>query len=380
MKSFLFLIALLCPAALLAGTNFTYNLPADGSTIIITPNQMVPLIMTVDNENGGIAGFVPLEYQTQTVISLATCPPEANPCSNYVGSIGPIAPFVLSFAQIYHGAVQTITFNNAPPGFYTIRVTISMQGCPNTTVNCNVPDAFTGSIRFTAHVVSGIGAPANALPHFAVGGGFVTDIFVINSSGEPASFTINFYSDSGAPASLPFNGLGTISILSDTVPPFGTSVYEAGDANAPVQGGWALITADPSLTIQELFRNHSANGKYYEASVPAYPGSLGFRMTFDATTFTPTGDPLYTGFAVANLDPANPATLTCTARDYRGTLIPNALTIPVLNPLGHWADYQFPALTGARGALDCTSNTTVSAIGLRFVGSDEFSSLPIVFK
>jgi hypothetical protein len=38
------------------------------------------------------------------------------------------------------------------------------------------------------------------------------------------------------------------------------------------------------------------------------------------------------------------------------------------------------ALTGARGALDCTSNTTVSAIGLRFVGSDEFSSLPIIFK
>ena len=379
MKSFLFLIALLCPAALLAGTNFTYNLPADGSTIIVTPNQLVPLIMTIENENGGIAGFVrirvpnadrhqPGDLSSGSESLRQLCRLDRADCAVRSRFRSPLS----RSRRNYH--LQ----QRAPRVLHDLGDDIH-AGCPSGNLNCSVPDAYTGSIHFTAHVLSGIGAPANALPHFAVGGGFVTTLFVINSSGEPASFSIKFYSDSGAPASLPFNGLGTISILSDIVPAYGTSVYEAGDANAPVQGGWALITADPSLTIQELFRNHSANGKYYEASVPAYPGSLGFRMSFDATTFTPTGDPVNTGFAVANLDAVNPATLTCIARDYRGTVIPNAVTIPTINP-GALGGLPVSALTGARGALDCTSNTTVSAIGLRFVGSDEFSSLPIVFK
>jgi hypothetical protein len=311
-----------------------------------------------------------------------TCPTEASPCSNYVTSTGAIPPFVLStyYSNQFEIAVTTILFNNAPAGFYTIQVSIVMSGCPTTALNCSTPDNFIGTFQFTARVVSEVGAPANALPHFAVGGKFATDLYAINNSAQPARFTVSFYNDSGSPAPLPFVGMGSISTLTGTVPGFGANFYEASDPSAPVQGGWALIQADPAITIQELFRNHGGNGSYYEAAVPAYPGSSGFRLAFDATTFTPTGDPTYVGFAVANLDAMSPAKVTCTALDDRGNVIPNAITVPQLRPLGHWANYLFPALTGARGTLDCSSNTTVSAIGLRFIGTNAFSSLPIVTK
>ena len=120
------------------------------------------------------------------------------------------------------------------------------------------------------------------------------------------------------------------------------------------------------------------SGAFYEAAVPSTPGSKEFLIPFDATAFSATGQPLVTGFAIANLD-ATGANVTCIARDPNGTVIQNAIAIPALAPLGHWADYRFPALNGQRGTIDCVSNTKVSATALRFLGS-AFSSLPVVTK
>ncbi len=108
------------------------------------------------------------------------------------------------------------------------------------------------------------------------------------------------------------------------------------------------------------------------------------RFLFDATTFAATGEQFYTGFAIANLDASNPATITCTARDNTGAVIPNAFTDatgpPQLAPLGHWAGYLFSALTGIRGTIDCVSTTMMAATALRFIGSNAFSSLPVITK
>jgi hypothetical protein len=119
-------------------------------------------------------------------------------------------------------------------------------------------------------------------------------------------------------------------------------------------------------------------GIFYEAAVPTTPGSTEFLIPFDSTTFAGTGQPLVTGVAIANLGSAT-ATVNCTAYDPNGVVIPNAVTVPALAPLGHWSSYQFPALTGESGTIDCVSNTSVSAVALRFLGS-ALSSLPVVTK
>jgi hypothetical protein len=74
--------------------------------------------------------------------------------------------------------------------------------------------------------------------------------------------------------------------------------------------------------------------------------------------------------------------VSCIARDPQGVTIPNAISVPLLNPHGHWSDYLFPALTGGRGTIDCTANTAISAVAFRFIGttSSIFSSLPVLNK
>lgn len=204
----------------------------------------------------------------------------------------------------------------------------------------------------------------------------------MNTAATPANFAIGFRDDNGKPIALPFGG-GTVSNLAGTLPAFGSAYYEAGDPASALISGWGQITADPSIVVQALFREN-ANGTYYEASVPSNPGAKEFEIPLDDTLFASTGEQFFTGFAIANLDPLIQATITCTARDSSGAVIPNvfigATGPPALPPLGHWAGYLFSALTGRRGTIDCASNTVVAAMALRFIGANAFSSLPVINK
>jgi hypothetical protein len=67
-----------------------------------------------------------------------------------------------------------------------------------------------------------------SIPHFAVGGSFVTGFSVVNSGSQPANFAITFRDDGGKQVSLPFNGLGSLATLSDTITANGAKYYEAG--------------------------------------------------------------------------------------------------------------------------------------------------------
>jgi virginiamycin B lyase len=222
----------------------------------------------------------------------------------------------------------------------------------------------------------------STLPHFAAQNVWTTGIFAINTGNAPANFEVDFQDDAGAPASLPFAGNGT-NKLTGMLPAQGSAYFETGNPSGPLISGWGHVTADAPVVIQSLFRENS-NGLYYEAAVPSNIGSVEFLIPFDATTFTATGDPLYTGFAIANQDPLNPSLVTCTARDQTGATIPNVFTAatgpPILPPLGHWAGYLFPALTGMRGTIDCSAGTLIAATALRFIGTNAFSSLPVIDK
>ncbi len=230
----------------------------------------------------------------------------------------------------------------------------------------------------------GTGPIVSALPHFAAQDIWTTGIFVINTSAtQAANFSIAFYDDTGRPEALPFAG-GATNTLTGTVAALGSAYYEASNPAGPLLSGWGRIASDPSIVIQALFRENSS-GTYYEASVPSNSGSKEFEIPFDATTFAATGDPFFTGFAIANLDSTNTAFITCTARSTSGALIPGAFSStttgpPNLPPLGHWAGYLFPALNGFRGTVDCVSTTNIAATALRFIGSKAFSSLPVIDK
>jgi beta-lactamase superfamily II metal-dependent hydrolase len=220
-----------------------------------------------------------------------------------------------------------------------------------------------------------------ALPHVAFGGEWTTGLSAISSGTVPGSFSVSFYGNAGTSLALPFKGgLGNLSTLTDTVPAGGLKYYEAENPSVGDLSAWGIVTADESVTAQAIFRRHRADGHFYEAAVPSAGGYSRFVMPFDATTFTPTGAQLFTAFAVVNLDPSATAQIACTARNQSGVLIPNAVSVPALGPLGHYTAFDFPALTGQRGTLDCTANTLIAAIALRAIGGDAFSTLPVIPK
>jgi hypothetical protein len=215
----------------------------------------------------------------------------------------------------------------------------------------------------------------NVLPQFAAGGSFVSDFYVVNTSSHTASFSINFYGDDGNPLSLP---VLAESMLYAPVPARGAAFYEVGTPAGSAMSGSAVIVADPAITIQALFRRLGSDGSYYEAAVPASAGSNEVLVPFDATIFSGNGSQIYTGVAIANMDTSKIANVACTARDPQGNTIPGAISVPPLNPLGHWANYLFPALVGQRGTLDCVSNTEIGAVGIRALGTNAISSLPVI--
>jgi hypothetical protein len=218
-----------------------------------------------------------------------------------------------------------------------------------------------------------------ALPHLAFGQGWATTLTASNQSSASQPFTVSFFGDNGSPIALPFTGgVGSQSVLTDNAPALGVRYYVAENSAAPETGAWGLVTGDSQLTLHATFRRRTPANIFYEASVPAVPAYTRFSFPFDATVFSPAGAQMYTGVAIANLNPAQAAQVLCVARDENGALIPDGtLSIPQLPALGHWAGYNFPALAGKRGRVECTASTLVAAIALRAIGSDAISTLPV---
>jgi len=218
-----------------------------------------------------------------------------------------------------------------------------------------------------------------ALPHLAFGQGWTTSLTVANARSSTTEFSVSFFGGSGAPASLPFTGgVGPRSVLNATVAAGGLRYYEAEDPALPEQGAWGLAAVDAGVTVHATFRRRTPQNLFYEAAVQPVAGYTQFSLPFDATLFAPASAQVFTGIAIANLNPLGTAQVSCVARDENGTLIEGGtLNIPELAPLGHWSDYLFPALMGRRGRLECRANTLVAAIAIRAIGSDAFSTLPV---
>lgn len=242
-----------------------------------------------------------------------------------------------------------------------------------------------GSADLTVSLTVGPPASGNAgvLPHFAVNGPYTTGFNVVNTGTQNANFAIAFFDDNGNPIRLPVTGMGLVNQVSATLPPNGSAYIEAGDSTQQLTGGSATINADPSIAIQSLFRLHvqdNQGSRYFEAAVPSTFGSTEFHAAFDDTIFAPTGEQIRTGIAIANVDKNNPSVVSCTARDQGGNVIPGAITVPVLPPGGHWADFDFKPLFGKRGSLDCSATTTVGAMGIHAFANGAISSLPVVAR
>ena len=317
------------------------------------------------------------------------------PCSYSVRTtdLGVVAPGGTLALSVQTGSSCPWSLTGLPAW---LTVSGTSQGNGPATVNL-VAGNNPGGWRTAAFTVGGLSVPVRqldatacsgssscivrSLPHLAFGEDWTTGLSAVSTGTGAGSFSINFYGNSGASVTLPFtDGRGNLSTLSDSVPNQGMKYYEAENPSVPLQAGWGLVAADESITVQAIFRRHTPGGNFYEAAVPSSEGYSAFVVPYDGTTFTPAGVQMYMGLAINNLNPSAAANLTCTARDHLGVVIPNAISIPQLPPLGHYSGFNYPALAGKQGTLTCTADTLVSAIALRAIGFDAFSTLPVIVK
>ena len=128
----------------------------------------------------------------------------------------------------------------------------------------------------TKLVGSGSGSAATPQSYYfsdlAFAGGFQTTLTYVNYSPQSVTCTTTtFYSDSGAPLSIPFNQ-GTIASRTDILPP-GGSVHDQTIASlaAPVTEGWAQASCTGPVQAGLLYR-------YYHPWVLTSIGSSRFAI------------------------------------------------------------------------------------------------------
>jgi hypothetical protein len=211
-------------------------------------------------------------------------------------------------------------------------------------------------------------SPSSVLPQFAFGGGWYSALYFTNCTATPASFTVSFIGDTGAPLTVPsLNGSSTQVKLAA----YGTAVIEAPNVGSLVQG-YAAFTLPAGVFGYGVFRQSVPGQLDQEAVVPLSDATaISNTLIWDETN-------LITAVAIVNPS-ATANTVQVTLWDENGNTIgtssvalpaynKTALTLRSLPGLG--------GMVGKRGSAQFSvSSGNVAVLGLRF---DElaFTSIP----
>ena len=223
----------------------------------------------------------------------------------------------------------------------------------------------TPSGRPRPQLTSAAGVGNDIITHLADGGSWKTSITVINlSQDKAATFTLNFYDDSGAAHSFSFEGIGNASTLTGTISAGGSTVIKTTGASPITTQGWAQFdyfgTTD-SVGGFAVFTNGNGN----EAAVP-FESSIGENpiLSFDNT------NGLGMGVALANSD-FSTVTVTATFKDGSGSIL--GVRQFTMTPMTHtsfiFAD-QWPFTAGRQGTVyfQCSDMFGPNAFGLAVLG------------
>jgi hypothetical protein len=213
---------------------------------------------------------------------------------------------------------------------------------------------------------SATGPAAYYFAHIAAASVWRTTFTYVNASTQPVTCNTSFYSDSGNPLPLSFNG-SSLSSTTDAIPAGGIARRQTdAQPSLPVMTGWAMTNCTGPVKASALFREYNGDVPQGEASViaPSAPASQ-FVTYADQTT----------GVAYANPS-ANAAKITFTAHDASGSVIGTAsLALP---PGAHSAANLGPLLGIASfsGSVTVTSSQPIISLSLNAEAFPSFSSLP----
>jgi sugar lactone lactonase YvrE len=247
------------------------------------------------------------------------------------------------------GFTGTLTFDsNQPIAAITLRESRNVQGEP---VYTTIP---------VLDLNAAAGTQAVVFPHIAVGGGFTTQILLMNGTSQPMLGRIDFVASDGKPLSV-VSGTNVIVSLQYAIPAQGTYRTEL-DGVGGVSDGYALVTpasgsSAPAGTI--VFRLKSGGNLVTEAGVAASLPTTAARIFVDYIGTK-------TGIAMAN--PADtPANVTLTLLDRFGFAQTPSIhqVLPPRSHIARFVDEIFSIGEGYTGLLEIQSDSPISSVALK---------------
>jgi hypothetical protein len=231
--------------------------------------------------------------------------------------------------------------------------------------------------RFTTiPVVASNDVTGGSMSHLAVGDGWTSTVELINFGNTFANTHLKFFGDSGNTLALPltFGGNSTVaSSVDQTLAPHARLVIQSNTRDGdPLQEGSAQLSSNGKVSGFIRFRYAPRD---QEAIVPIESRNDGsYVLAFDNTAG------VSTGVAVANRSAAA-ANIGAVIRDNTGTTLGTGFVhIPGNGHSAFVLSDQFPSTGKSSGTIEFLTpgSGSVSVLGIRFPGSGEFSTIPVV--
>ena len=211
-------------------------------------------------------------------------------------------------------------------------------------------------------------------PHFADGGGWVTQVILVNPTDRTITGTVAFLGPgsgtaSAAPVVLTLEDGSTGSNFDYSIPPRSSNRFTTSNRLGGLTSGSVRATphsgnAAPSGLV--VFSFAPGEKTLSEAGVPALPEGSSFRVYVEASGTPAQVGSIRSGLAIANTGTtANTVTLEVTHLDGSLAVPPATLALPPSGQIARFLDEIFSLPDNFSGVLRVTSTTEVAIVGLR---------------
>jgi hypothetical protein len=223
----------------------------------------------------------------------------------------------------------------------------------------------------TLPVIDTTAAPNNGIsvvPHFADGGGWTTQVFLVNPTDNAMSGTLQFTNSAGVPVNVTIGGQTNSSFPYSVPRQTSQKLVTSGGGSSTASGSIRIVPAGgASPTPLIVFSYNPGAATISEAGVPVTSGTA-FRAYVESSA--PSAGNIQSGIAVANTSAASVSALF-EVTDLSGAAVAGVSTLSVTLPgSGQTAKFLselFPSLpTPFKGVLRIsTTSGGLSVVGLR---------------
>ena len=212
------------------------------------------------------------------------------------------------------------------------------------------------------------------IPHFAAGGGWVTQVIFVNPTDSTITGTVGFLgpgSDTAAaaPVILTLDDGSTGSDFDYSIPPRSSQRFTTSNPFGALKSGSVRATPDsgnaaPSGLV--VFSYTSGGKTLSESGVPALPKGSAFRVYVEASGTQGQMDSISTGLAITNVAQAsNTVTLELTTLDGTLAVAPATLALLPSGQVARFLNELFSLPDNFSGVLRVTSTADVAIVALR---------------